>query len=85
MYDRLWEEDPDIQQTRAQAKAEGKAQGLQSAVVTVVKARFPTLADMAQQKASQINNPDILNFLLEQIAAENNEAVVRALLRPTAA
>ena len=52
---------------------------------TAVKARFPSLAGLAQEKASQINNPDILNFLLAQISAENDEAVVRALLHPTAA
>ena len=43
------------------------------------------LAELAQQKVVQINKPEILNYLIEQITAEPDEAVVRALLRPTAA
>ena len=85
MYDRLWTENPEVQKTRAEGKAEGEIQALQRAVVTVVKARFPALAELAQQKVAEINKPDVLNFLLEQISIEPDEAAVRALLRPIAA
>jgi len=85
MYDRLWTENPEVHKTRAEGKAEGEIQALQRAVVTVVKARFPALAELAQQKVAEINKPDVLNFLLEQISIEPDEAAVRALLRPIAA
>ena len=85
MYDRLWTENPEVQKTRAEGKAEGEIQALQRAVVTIVKARFPALAELAQQKVAEINKPDVLNFLLEQISIEPDEAAVRALLRPIAA
>jgi hypothetical protein len=79
MYDPLWENHPKVKKIRT----ESEVKALQSAVVTIVKARFPALAELAQQKVAQINTPEVLNYLLEQIAAEPDEAVVRALLRPT--
>jgi len=85
MYDPLWENHPKVKKIRAESEAEGEIKALQSAVVTIVKARFPTLTELAQKKVAQINTPEVLNYLLEQIAAEPNEVGVRALLRPTAA
>ena len=81
MYDPLWENHPKVKKIRAESEAEA----LQGAIGTVVKARFPALTELAQQKVAQINTPEVLNYLLEQIAAEPEEAVVRALLRPTVA
>ncbi len=85
MYDPLWENHPKVKKIRAESKAEGEIQASQRILVNVVKVRFPALAEMAQQKATEVNSPDILNYLIEQITAEPDEAVVRALLRPTAA
>ncbi len=79
-YDPLWEENPRIREDRVRSKAEG----LRSAVVTVVKVRFPELAELAQQKVAQINQPETLNLLLEQIAAAPDEQFVRQLLHPIA-
>ena len=81
MYDPLWENHPKVKKIRAESKAEG----LRSAIVTMVKARFPDLTELAQQKVAQLNNPDVLNYLIAQISAEPDENGVRALLRPTAA
>jgi flagellar biosynthesis/type III secretory pathway protein FliH len=99
MYNSLWEDHPKVKQIRAESRAKGRAEGeakglaegeaegeiraLQSAVVTIVKARFPALAELAQQKVAQVNNAEVLRFLLAQISPEFDEAVVRALLRPT--
>ena len=85
MYDPLWENHPKVKKIRAESKAEGEIKASQRILVNVVKVRFPALAEMAQQKATEVNSPDILNYLIEQITAESEEAVVRALLRPTAA
>jgi|SRR5207249_413788 len=85
MYDPLWENHPKVKKIRAESKAEGEIQASRRMLVNIVKARFPALTEMAQQKVTQINTQEVLNYLLEQIAAEPDEAVVRALLRPTAA
>jgi hypothetical protein len=89
MYDPLWEEHPKVKKFQAESKAKGREEGeiraLQSALVTIVKARFPTLAELAQQKVAQINNPGALNLLLEQISTAPDEKMVRFLLSPSAA
>lgn len=77
MYDPLWEEHPKVKKIRV----ESEVQALRSAIVTVVKVRFPALGEMAQRKVEQINTPDVLNFLLAQISAEPEEMGVRSLLR----
>jgi hypothetical protein len=81
MYDPLWEEHPKVKKIQA----ESEIRALKSAVVTIVKARFPTLAELAQQKVAQINNSGALNLLLEQISTAPDEKVVRFLLSPSAA
>lgn len=85
MYDPLWENHPKIKQIRAESKAKGEIKALRTAVVTIVRTRFPDLAELAQQKSAQISKPEILNYLIEQITVEPDEAGVRALLRPTTA
>ena len=85
MYDPLWENHPKVKKIRAESKAEGEIQTAQRDVVTVVKARFPALVELAQEKVAQINNPDVLNYLLEEVSAASNENIARWLLRPPAA
>jgi hypothetical protein len=85
MYDPLWEEHPRVKKIRAESRAEGEIRALQSAVVTIVKARFPTLAELAQQKVTQINNSGALDLLLKQISTAPDEDMVRFLLSPSAA
>ena len=81
MYEPLWEKHPKV----IKIQAESEIQALQSAVVTIVKARFPNLAELAQQKVAQINNSGALNLLLEQISTAPDEKMVRFLLSPSAA
>ena len=81
MYDPLWEEHPKVKQIRAESKTEA----LQSAVVTIVKARFPALTELAQQQVAQINKPDALDLLLQKISTAPDESMVRWLLSPSAA
>ncbi len=58
---------------------------LKRAMVFVVRTRFPKLAELAQQTSRQIENPDILGFLLEQIESAKDEAEARIMLRLPAA
>jgi hypothetical protein len=85
MYDPLWEEHPKVKKIRVESRTEGEVQALRSAIVTVVKVRYPELGEMAQQKVKEINTPEVLRFLLAQISAEPEEVGVRSMLRPTAA
>lgn len=85
MYDPLWEEHPKVKKIQAESKAKAEIQALQGAVVTIVKARFPALAELARQKVAQINNSGALNLLLEQISIAPDEKMVRFLLSPSAA
>ena len=62
MYDRLWEENPKVQKIRAESEAKGEVQAMQRMLVSVVKARFPALTQLAQEQAVQINSPDALDL-----------------------
>jgi hypothetical protein len=73
MYDPLWEEHPKVKKIRVESRTEGEVQALRSAIVTVVKVRYPGLGEMAQQKVEEINTPEVLRFLLAQISAEPEE------------
>jgi len=85
MYDPLWENHPKVKKIRAESKAEGEIQASQRILVNVVKVRFPALAEMAQQKATEVNSPDILNYLIEQVSTAPDESMVRWLLSSPAA
>ena len=40
---------------------------------------------LAQEKATQVDNPDVLAYLVEQVSTAPDENMVRWLLRPSAA
>jgi hypothetical protein len=94
MYNRLWDEDPDVQKERAvskaegkaegktEGKAEGKAEGIAQAVLLLVKARFPRWLELAQQKAKQTSQISDLDMLVEQLAVAADEDTARRLLAP---
>ena len=69
----------------AKGLIEGEVKGLQNAVIKIVRGRFPDLSELAQQKVTQVNEPSLLYDLVEQLATAPDEAVVRFLLRPSAA
>jgi len=74
-----------LEKGRVQLETEGEVHGLQHAIVTFVRVRYPALTEMAQQKVAHLHNLDALNFLLEQISVQTTEDGVRALLLPTVA
>jgi hypothetical protein len=84
--DRLWEENPRVQQTFAAGKAEGIAEGqleaARSFVESTANIRFPSLTDLVHQKVSSLTSLDELHALHEQIMTAPNEEVVRRLLLP---
>lgn len=85
MYDPLWEEHPKVKKIREESKQEGEILALRNAVVRIVKKCFPNLEELAQQKVAQIESPEVLSYLLEEIAGAPDEAVARYILHPSAA
>jgi hypothetical protein len=65
---------------KAEGLAEGEAKGLQEALAITVELRFPTLLDLAQQKARHVKQPEVLRFVVRAIKAAPNEEAARALL-----
>lgn len=78
-------------EARARVEAETNAMRkmaqaqFQKAMVQIVRARFPELTDLAQQKVQQIESVDVLSFLIDQISEVKDEAEARGLLRVSAA
>ncbi|MHB8599804.1 MAG: RpnC/YadD family protein [Ktedonobacteraceae bacterium] len=97
MWDDLMERDPKMRKIRKESEAKGLAEGeakgkvlglaegLQKAVITAVKLRFPPLTELAQQKVSRVRQPDVLNLLLDQVTAVPDEDAARSLLDQIAA
>ena len=81
MYEALWDQSPRVQQIRAEGRAEGEVQALRRILVQLVKARYPALADLAQQEAERMNKPDKFDMLVQQIAIADDEKMVRWLLK----
>ncbi len=81
VYDPLWDEHPKVKKILK----ESKVQTLQEAIVNLVRARFPNLAEQAQKRVEQIDSPDALNFLLVEIGSAADETVARHILHPSAA
>ncbi len=88
MYDDLMERDPKMMRIRAESEAKGEAKGetkgevkgLRTAVVTAVKLRFPTLVELARQKAIKIEVPNELNVFLNEVVNATDENTLRLLL-----
>ncbi len=85
MYDPLWEEHPKVKQIRAESIVEGKIEEAQTLLVSIVKARFPDLAEFAQQQVTRFNKLTFLEFLVQQVLIAPDESIVRFLLSSPAA
>lgn len=65
---------------REQGKEEGAIQASQKILVDFVKIRYPSLVELAQQKAEEIDNASVLQEVIKIIFAVSNEETARALL-----
>ncbi len=81
MYDSLLDEDPDIQERVARAKIEGQ----QKLMLEVIQARFPTLAQVAQEQVLRINESTKLSQLVKLMINAPDEATARWALDTLAA
>ncbi|TMC23957.1 MAG: hypothetical protein E6J34_01290 [Chloroflexi bacterium] len=97
MFDHLWNESPMVKKMKeeseargvaigeARGKAEGALQVSREILINLVKARFPSLADLAQQKAAQMSNVGAIEHLIELIGTASDEHMACWLLSPTVA
>ena len=65
---------------REQGKEEGAIQASQKILVDLVKIRYPSLTELAKQKAEEIDNASALQEVIKIIFAVSNEETARALL-----
>jgi len=91
-YDSLLEMDPYLQQQKALERALGKElgrtegiQAFQDAIVEIVKTRFPTLTELAQERVAQIQQFADLKQLNVQLSTARNQTAARRILKNTLA
>ena len=89
-YDSLLDQDPYIQQQKALERALGTTlgrtegiQAFQDAIVEIVKNRFPTLVELAQQRVVQIKQLEDLKQLNVQLSIVADQVAARRLLMST--
>lgn len=81
MFDSLLEESRFVRKKTAEAKVEGTIETLRQVIIEFVQARFPSLADLAQQKVMNVSEPQRLHKLIMQLATISNEEAAQKLLQ----
>ena len=84
MFEQLFEESPMIQKMRKQYFTQGKVTGLQELLVNVVRARYPDLEELAQQRTSHFDKADELDMLIQKLVSAPDASTVRRLLESEA-
>ena len=84
-YDSLVDEDPEVQERVARGEAEGEVRMAQKMIVGLVEVRFPSLAELAQERVALVRNTDALSQLMKQVATVPDEATALWLLNSLAA
>jgi hypothetical protein len=93
-YDSLLDQDPYFQEQKALERAFGitlgrteaiteAIQAFQNAIVEIVKNRFPTLLDLAQQRVVQIQEINALQRLVVQLSTARSQATAQRILQTT--
>lgn len=91
MFDELLEQDEFVkrqyergfQEGKAKGRLEGRIEAFQLMLVDIVKQRFPSLEDLAQQRAAQMRQVDALREIIKLVNVINDENIVRAILHPS--
>lgn len=88
-YDSLLDQDPYLQQQKALERILGRTEGIQAfqdTIIEIVKNRFPTLIELAQQRVVQIKQLEDLKQLNVQLSIAADQTAARRLLMnaPTA-
>jgi 4a-hydroxytetrahydrobiopterin dehydratase len=75
----LFEESPMIQEMCQKWYEEGYQESLQQRIVNVIHARYPSLAEFAQNRVSHFDKLDVLESLLQQVTTAPDAETVRKL------
>ncbi len=70
-----------IEKGMEKGREEGRLQGLQRSVLKILKRRFLSIVDAAQQRIVAITDQDELEQLIDQLLVATNEGEVRTLLK----
>jgi hypothetical protein len=81
----LLDSNPFVRDRVARGEARGEAKGLQEALIIAVELRFPSLLDLAQERAKRAQQPDVLKVVLRGINSAASEEIARAFLDSLAA
>jgi hypothetical protein len=91
-FEELWETSPRVQRMREamreqyhmqglqEGRQEGELLALQRILVNTIRARYPDLAEFAQQQASHLNKPDALELLIQKVMTAPDASTTRWLL-----
>ncbi len=88
MYDDLMERDPKMRMLFAEKEAKGEAKGeargeikgLQEGFIDIVETRFPDLAEIAEERVTQVTESNMLRLLLKAVAAAADETAAKKVL-----
>jgi hypothetical protein len=80
MFDPLLEEDPWVKEKVAEGELKGELKGARTLLVDFIESRFPSLAEIAQTKATQIEQLEVIHSLSKQLWVAPDEQAARALL-----
>lgn len=80
MFDELLEQDEFVQKQRIRAEKDGEIKSARKILVSFISIRYPSLIELAKQRAEKITQEAVLQNILEKVFAANDEATVRSIL-----
>jgi len=84
-YDSMIDDNPVVQERVAKGEVRGELRGLQLVMLDTVQDEFPSLIELAEEKAPQIDEPEELRKLIRLIHKAPDEETARWLLNNYAA
>ena len=79
-YDWFIDENPDVKERIVKGEEREELRALRQILIDMVNNRFPSLAQLAQQKVTSIQKPDFLRQLVLQISSASDETIAQQLL-----
>ena len=80
MFDELLEQDEFVQKQRERGQQEGAVKYAQEVLVNYISIRYPSLIDLARQRAEKTSQQAVLQNILNMLFAAPDEATARFIL-----
>ncbi len=84
MFDEMLEQDEFVKKQRERGRQEGKIEACQTILVDIVRRKFPSLEDLAQQRAAQIEHIAVFCEVIWLVIVVKDENMARFILTPIA-